>query len=410
MQKFTGKEYLKIDIASLYGLDKKTWSERLAWFDQNQDNLEALSSKADSPNCYIAAVNAWRDVQAGKPIGYAINLDATASGIQILALLIGDAKAAEQVNLIATGKREDLYTYIYNKMLEKAPDISSHLTRDMVKKAIMTSCYGSEKKPKEVFGEKNYTIFEEVMHEELPGVWGLNKFLLNHWKSNKDCYSWVMPDNFHVDAHVVNTCYYESKILNYKITFSKKVVEPTQKGRFLSANLAHSVDGFINREIICRCSYSKAYKDELKKLLDLNAILSDFGTKYHNQPKDNLAMFKTLWKCYEKSGFLSARILQYISIPALKLVGTKGINDIRRLVESLPEGEAFEVYSIHDCFRCLPNHGNDLRQQYLNICSQIAESRMLDDIVTNMLGEEFHFKKLSTNLGELVLQAEYPIC
>jgi hypothetical protein len=63
-----------------------------------------------------------------------------------------------------------------------------------------------------------------------------------------------------------------------------------------------------------------------------------------------------------------------------------------------------------DCFRCLPNHGNDLRQQYLNICSQIAESRMLDDIVTNMLGEEFHFKKLSTNLGELVLQAEYPIC
>lgn len=138
MQKFTGKEYLKIDIASLFGMDKKTWDERLAWFDQNQANLESLSSKADSPNCYIAAVNAWRDVEQGKPIGYAINLDATASGIQILALLIGDAKAAEQVNLIATGKREDLYTYIYNKMLEKAPDISSHLTRDMVKKAIMT--------------------------------------------------------------------------------------------------------------------------------------------------------------------------------------------------------------------------------------------------------------------------------
>lgn len=138
MQKFTGKEYLKIDIASLFGMDKKTWDERLAWFDQNQANLESLSPKADSPNCYIAAVNAWRDVQAGKPIGYAINLDATASGIQILALLIGDAKAAEQVNLIATGKREDLYTYIYNKMLEKAPDISTHLTRDMVKKAIMT--------------------------------------------------------------------------------------------------------------------------------------------------------------------------------------------------------------------------------------------------------------------------------
>ncbi len=135
---FTGKEYLKIDIAGLFGLDKKTWEERLAWFETHEPELETLSSKADSPNCYIAAVNAWRDVQAGKPIGYCINLDATASGCQILALLTGDKKAAERVNLVNTGKREDLYTYIYNKMKEVAPDVSKGITREQVKKAIMT--------------------------------------------------------------------------------------------------------------------------------------------------------------------------------------------------------------------------------------------------------------------------------
>lgn len=410
MQKFTGKEYLKIDVASLYGLDKKSWNERLAWFDENQDKLETLADKADAPNCYIAAVNAWRDVEAGKPIGYAINLDATASGIQILSLLIGDSKAAKLVNLIATGKREDLYTHIYNKMLEKAPNISTHLTRDMVKKAIMTACYGSEKKPKEVFGEKNYYIFEEVMNEELPAVWGLNKFLLNNWNSRKTIYSWIMPDNFHVDAKVVNTRFYESKIMGYNITFSKKVVEPTEKGRFLSANLAHSVDGFINREIVCRCAYSKAYKNELKKLINLKPNQVDFKSIYHNHPKSYLSTFEALWNRYKESGFLSARILQYISIDTLQYLDKEGIEDIKKLIESLPEGEAFEVYSIHDCFRCLPNHGNDLRQQYLNICSQIADSHMLDNIVSSMLEKEIHFKKFSTNLGELVLQAEYPIC
>lgn len=67
-------------------------------------------------NCYIAAVNAWRDVQAGKPIGYPINLDATASGCQMFALLTGDKQSARRVNLINTGRREDLYSYIYNKM------------------------------------------------------------------------------------------------------------------------------------------------------------------------------------------------------------------------------------------------------------------------------------------------------
>ena len=35
MQIFTPKEYLKIDIANSYGLDTKTWDERISWFDDN---------------------------------------------------------------------------------------------------------------------------------------------------------------------------------------------------------------------------------------------------------------------------------------------------------------------------------------------------------------------------------------
>lgn len=412
MQNFTGKQYLKIDIASLFGLDKKTWEERLTWFEQNKDNLESLSDKADSPNCYIAAVNAYRDVEAGKPIGYAINLDATASGCQILSLLMGDVKSATRVNLVDTGKREDLYTYIYNKMLEKAPSTSHNITRDSVKKAIMTSLYGSQKKPKEVFGENNYWLFEDVMNEELPEVWALNKFLLKRWDPTKEVYSWVMPDNFHVDCHVVNTRYYEAKLMNYDITFSKKVVEPCKEGKFLSANLAHSVDGLINREITMRCSFSNEYKAELKKLINLNAISLDYSRNYHNHPKDNSIVnpkFKTLWKRYEESGFLSARILQYVDGNALAYVGNAGKQAISELIDSLPE-HSFEVYAVHDCFRVLPNYGDDVRQQYRVICSQIAKSNMLQNILQSMFETDKITVTKSNELAELVLKSEYAIC
>lgn len=206
--------------------------------------------------------------------------------------------------------------------------------------------YGSEAKPKEVFGENNLMLFEYVMNQELPGVWQLNKFLLNNWNPEKTVYSWVMPDNFHVDCHVQDSLTFSTLCLGQEITFVKKVEQPTKIGKFLSANLAHSIDGLINREITMRCNFSEEYKNSLKKLLNLNAISSVFDQKYYKQSKHCLAKFKELWERYEESGFLSARILQYVGIDALKLVGTSGITALKELVDSLPQ-KTFEVYSVH---------------------------------------------------------------
>jgi len=408
MTQFTPKQYLQMDIASMYGLDKKTWSERLEWFNQNQNKLEDLVEQADDKAGYIAAVNAYEDMQDGKPIGYCINLDATASGCQVLALLTGDKQAAERVNLINTGKREDLYTYIYNKMKDEV-EVSDKLTRDQVKKAIMTSLYGSEKKPKEVFGEDNYEIFEDIMSEELPGVWELNECLLDCWNSKASEYNWIMPDNFHVKCKVMTPVVFETTLFDEPVDILKYVNKPIKKGKFLSANLAHSVDGFINREMTLRCMLSGAYKQTLKKLVNLKPESSEFGQICESLPKGNSRKFNTLMTRYRESGYLPVRILLYLNQKCYMGMGAKEKKELKELVNSLPN-DGFELFSIHDCFRCHPNHAEAVREQYRVICSRIAKSKMLDAILSHMFEHPIHVNKLNENLGDEVLKSEYAIC
>lgn len=42
MQTFTGIDYLRIDIASNFGLDKLDWDQRIAWVNTHEAQLEVL--------------------------------------------------------------------------------------------------------------------------------------------------------------------------------------------------------------------------------------------------------------------------------------------------------------------------------------------------------------------------------
>ena len=106
-QEFTGRQYLMIDIASNFGMDKNLWDDRLNWFHANEPHLETLVSQAAEPALFFAGVQAYRAVIRNEPIGYMISLDATSSGLQFLACLTGDDKAAKLCNVIDTGYRED---------------------------------------------------------------------------------------------------------------------------------------------------------------------------------------------------------------------------------------------------------------------------------------------------------------
>lgn len=135
LQTFTGIEYLRIDIANNFGLDKEDWDDRLTWVNVNEHDLEKLLPKADEPALYFAAVKAYRKAQHGHVVNYPISLDATSSGIQILAALTGDRKAAALCNVIDTGHREDAYTGLYTAMCDKIGD-RAKIDRKDTKRAI----------------------------------------------------------------------------------------------------------------------------------------------------------------------------------------------------------------------------------------------------------------------------------
>ena len=397
MKYFTASEYLMIDIANNYGLDKLNWEDRIKFVKDNEPELENMSKPAN-PCLYYTAVQAYRDYQQGKAIGYPISLDSTSSGLQWLAVLTGDIAAAKLCNVYNTGKREDSYTIIYNKFKELAGE--SHYKRDNIKQAIMTSLYGSKKVPKDLFGEQYY-IFENLMGVLAPKCWELNKYLLDNWDSSVDEYNWVMPDNFHVTMEVEDKVKDTFTFLGTKEEFHHYEKRPISKGKALGANLTHSVDSFALREIVTRCSISIKRKTELIDLLDSDHSVNKDDPEYH--------LISDLIKHYRTSGILSSRVLLHLNTSTIGLFKSKELDELSHLITTLPK-KPFKIITIHDSFRVHPNYGNDIREQYIFVMSKIAKSNLLTTLLQSIFGPDISYQKEYLDLDKDILESEYAIC
>lgn len=399
MQLFSGVEYLKIDIANNFGLDKENWDVRLDWFEKNKHQLDQLVKQSEEPALYYAGAQAYKAHLQGKACHYPISLDATSSGLQILAALTGDRKAASICNVVDTGKREDAYTAIYEAMLRQTGG-EAKIERKQTKQAVMTSLYGSEAVPQQVFGEGALLdLFFQTMEEQAPGAWELNRACLSLWNPEAYSYDWVMPDNFHVHTKVMSVRNENVHFLDKPYEVSFAVNEPMDRGRSLGANMTHSIDGMIVREMTRRCMYDLSrvvwIRDQV--LMGIGGGASTCG---------NRELVQKLWNHYKVSGFLSARILDYLDHDNVSLIDDRGA--ILDLIQSLPT-KPFQIIAVHDCFRALPNYGNDLRKQYNILLSSIAKSELLSDLLTQITGRKMNVGKLDKNLWKDILDTNYAL-
>lgn len=322
MQQLSPLEYIKIDAANQFGLDKETWDDRIKWFDKNLGAMKPL--EADEPLLFQKALNAYYDALSGTPTGFIMGLDATASGLQIMAALIGCHQTGKAVNLIDTGKREDVYSEIGKQMGKE---------RVMVKYPIMTYFYGSRLVPESAFGEL-VNEFYEALEVKLPGAVECMNDMQECWQPDALEHKWTLPDGHTSKVKVMVPVDKKIEIDEMEnangnhATFTHRayINTPKETGLSLAANIVHSIDGYVVREM-----FRKA------------------------------------------------------------------------------EEQGFELLAIHDSFWASPNYMQNVRENYVQILADIADSDLLQGILRQVTNSQVEYIKLSDNLAPFILKAEYAL-
>jgi DNA-dependent RNA polymerase len=130
-----GLQWLMIHVANCYGEDKRSYDGRIAWTSiEHYDDIERVAndprgsfdfwSNADKPFAFAAACRELVNVDTNPrsittlPIGF----DHTASGLQHLALIGLDEKAAPLVNLVNCAAPRDIYDELAARTLKLFDD------------------------------------------------------------------------------------------------------------------------------------------------------------------------------------------------------------------------------------------------------------------------------------------------
>lgn len=390
-RELTGTEYVMADIACKHdkAYEKKGWDERLAHFEELDLSDPKIFKEASNPIGLRAAVVNYTMGQHGKEVGYMISLDAASSGLQLLSLLVSCP-----ISWKLCGGDEnilDAYAEIFTYM-----NTGLTLDRKDVKQCIMTALYGSTAQPKALFGE-DVDVFYDTMEKMAPGAWDLNLGIQELWDEVEGTtYDWVMPDNFYCCIETSDKIMIPFMFLDKEYNVIQEVNERPRFHKGLGPNLIHSVDGMIVREMYRRCQFDPK---TIERILDLIQI----GAK--GKDGKSAEMVNTLWGYYQETGFLSVRILDFLHHDTMGLVDPVVIAE---LINTLPL-RSFELVCVHDCFRCHPNYGNDLRRQYNHILADLNDSTVLSFIASQVANQEVKTRKVGKIPREVILNANYTL-
>ena len=260
MQKFTGIQYMMIGIANAFGLDKWEWQRRLDWAKEflgmlpNDAVLKAYMAEADEPMMFNKLVRHYFDALQGKPTGCMVGLDATSSGPQLLGVMTACRKTCEHTNLIYNGKRNDVYTMGATYMTGV---VGHEVSRGEIKDPLMTTFYFSTEQPKMLFGDDTPELaaFLQMLRDELTGAYEAMFDIASCWNPNALKHEWVLPDGHTASINVMVECDKRIEIdeLDHKkFTHRTYVNEATTYNRSIPANVTHSVDAYVAREMVRR--------------------------------------------------------------------------------------------------------------------------------------------------------------
>jgi hypothetical protein len=419
MKEFTGYQYLLMDIANNFNLDldKKTFEDRIAWTEANLAQLEqlAVGQQWKEKPMYLKAVQALRLTEKGIPTGHLVGLDAVCSGMQIMSAITGCVNGATATGLVDPDRRADAYTECTSLM---NIDLGTTLTilRAGVKQAVMTCLYGSKKEPKNEFGEDTPELnsFYKSLFKMAPGACDLLEDLLASWQPYAKDHAYTLPDGFEVVIKVMTQVEHRIEVdelagASFSYTYYEN--RGLKSGVKNAANVIHSIDGYLLRSLIRRCSYNSIRVSEVSDLIQIELMDSAATPEKALDwlKKDNPAAYACL-QDWQWSGIADPVMLQHLDPKTIKALPCDYLRQLNRVLSTMLNYKPFDIVTVHDDFRAHPNNLNQLRKHYRNILADLADSRILEGILGQLHGSTGTYDKLTPNLGNTIRHSNYAIC
>lgn len=414
MKTFTGFQWLLIDAANQFGHDKLRFEERIQWAEAHLVSLETLADQAETKPLYIAAVMAIRKAQQGIATGHMVGVDATCSGIQLMSVMTGCIDGARATGLVDPDRRADAYSDT-TQLMNNELGGSINIPRSDAKRAVMTSFYGSKLVPQELFGEDTPELnaFYQAITKLAPGAWDLLQVLLASWRSYALTHDWKLPDGF--DSRVKVMSKREVRIEVDELdhaTFTYEFYENEGEKKGLSnvANVTHSMDAYVLREMHRRCNYDLHAMTEAAAAIEMELIQRSIDSPRGIDEEYLTHKVSYYRDQYTRSTLASAVILPYMTADTVMCLTTEHLQALAAMVNSMLEHKPFPLVTVHDEFKAHANNVDSVRRHYREILAEIADSNVLDDLLTQVYGEPGSFDKLSFNLGDQIRKSNYALC
>ena len=417
MKEFTGWQYLLIDVANHFGLDKTTFETRIQWAEDNLDDLEGFVIDAAEPELFTKTVMAIRSAQRGEQTGHLVAMDAVCSGIQIMSVLTGCVEGAKATGCVNPDVRADAYHLVsvaMNAALKAMGLADVSFPRKIVKNAVMTRMYGSEKVPERHFGVMTPELqaFYAACFKVAPGASVLLDELLGTWKPYALIHEWTLPDGFEAKVKVMKTVIEEGievdELDHASFTYEYRVNEGKETGKSNAANVVHSVDAYLLRSLLRRCSYDEEGVSRISALVSAE-LLERASTGFSGHP--DFADVDT-WSHvlrFKATRMADTVILPYLNPMTVKALSTTHLQMLNRIMHMMLERKPCDVVTIHDSFASHPNHVNTVRYWYKELLAELADSEVLSDLMNQLHSCAGYYAKRSQNLGAMIRKSNYAL-
>ena len=332
-----GVKWLAFQVATTYGLDKATLTERLEWVNR-PENIQLITrvatnpidnigdwESADEPWQFAASCEEYYSVVLAKTrttTGLPVATDATCSGLQILAGLARDKSTASLVNVVPSNKPQDAYQVIADTSRKDIPErLRPYWDRKKTKRCVMTIPYNA--KP---FSNRQYIrdAFDDIdvevdkdeltqivqavrdaMESVVPGPMKVMRWIEQEVskaiKRGSQELIWVTPSGFRVTQRLMKMHHkiVELKLLGrcrVKVLDGEKGVDLRHHKNATAPNLIHSLDAsllhlsatkfdapisLIHDSVLCRATdmshLSTLVRDTYMHLFAEHDFLKDFA-------------------------------------------------------------------------------------------------------------------------------------